>query len=198
MTCEEAVKEFDSKTNKLIWLAENRDLYNSLSIRPKGLPSIASCCFNGKHYENISVFHRTYCDAQIDENILDTKTHLEAVIHFIEKMDIQKLDELLLKGTYSSISKDTFMKQLSGVFGAFYDSGDTVLYSEPGVCKGCQNGCGGFTFFSNNSRNYIEVVIKSEDDKVTDIFECSQFKNDNLVKSMLGKRIKFDPYEAPF
>jgi hypothetical protein len=197
-TCEEAVKEFNSKTNKLIWLAENRDLYNSISIRPKGLPSIASCCLNGIHYENISVFHRTYCDAQIDENILDTKTHLEAVIHFIEKMDIQKLDELLLKGTYSSISKDTFMKQLSGVFDDLNNSGDTVLYSEPGVCQGCQNGCGGFTFFSNNSRNYIEVVIKSEDEKVTDIFECSQFKNDNLVQSMLGKRIKFDPYEAPF
>jgi hypothetical protein len=113
-------------------------------------------------------------------------------------MDIQKLDELLLNNSYSSLSKDTFVKQLSGVFDAFNDSGDTVLYSEPGVCQGCQNGCGGFTFFSNNSRNYIEVVIKSEDDKVTDIFECSQFVNDNLVKSMLGKRIKFDPYEAPF
>ena len=50
------------------------------------------------------------------------------------------------------------------------------------------------------SMNLSNVLknIKSEDDKVTDIFECSQFKNDNLVKSMLGKRIKFDPYEAPF
>jgi len=197
-TCEEAVKEFNSKTNKLIWLAENRELYNSISIRPRGLPSIANCNYHGTHYENISVFHKIYCNAHADENILDTKTHLEAVIHFIEKMDIQKLDELLMNNSYSSISKDTFMKQLSGVFDAFNDSGDTILYSEPGVCKGCQNGCGGFTFFSNKSRNYIEVVIKSEDDKVTDIFECSQFENDNLVKSMLGKRIKFDPYEAPF
>jgi tetratricopeptide (TPR) repeat protein len=197
-TCEESVNDYKTSTDKLAWLAENRALYNSISIRPEGLPSIASCCLNGKHYENISVFHSTYCDAQIDENILDTKTHLEAVIHFIEKMDIKKLDELLLKQSYSSISKAKFMVELKGVFDRFNDSKDTVLYAEPGICQGCNNGCGGFTFLSNKSRNYIDLVIKSEDNIVTDIFECSQFKNDNLVKSMLGKRITFYKNDMPF
>ena len=197
-TCEESVNDYKTSTDKLAWLAENKALYNSISIRPEGLPSIASCCLNGKHYENISVFHEIYCDALSDENILDTKTHLEAVIHFIEKMDIQKLDELLLKQSYSSISKAKFMVELKGVFDRFNDSKDTVLYAEPGICQGCNNGCGGFTFLSNKSRNYIDLVIKSEDNIVTDIFECSQFKNDNLVKSMLGKRITFYKNDMPF
>lgn len=77
-------------------------------------------------------------------------------------------------------------------------NGDTVIYAQSGDYQGCQNGCGGFTFLSNNSRNYIELVIKSENEKVTDLFECSRFQKDNLVKSMLGKRIKFDQHEDPF
>ena len=197
-TCEESLIEYQNTDDIANWLAENRDLYNSISIRPQELPSIASCNFNGKHYGNILAFHRTYCDALFDENILDTKTHLEAIIHFIKKMDIQKLDELLLKERYCSISKDKFMKKLKGVFNSFNESGDTVLYSEPGVCNGCQIGCGGFTFLSNKSRNYMDLIIKSENEIVTDIFECNKFKNDNLVKSMLGKLIKFDPNESPF
>jgi hypothetical protein len=197
-TCEESVNDYNTTTDKLAWLAENRTLYNSISIRPEGLPSIASCCLNGKHYENISEFHEIYCDALSDENILDTKTHLEAVIYFIEKMNIQKLDELLLKQSYSSISKAKFIEELKGVFDRFNDSKDTILYAEPGVCQGCYNGCGGFTFLSNKSRNYIDLIIKSEDSIVTDIFECSQFKNENLVKSMLGKRVNFYKNDMPF
>ena len=120
------------------------------------------------------------------------------IYQFIKKMNIQKLDELLLKQSYSSISKAKFMVELKGVFDRFNDSKDTVLYAEPGICQGCNNGCGGFTFLSNKSRNYIDLVIKSEDNIVTDIFECSQFKNDNLVKSMLGKRITFYKNDMPF
>ena len=197
-TCEDSINDYKTNTDKLKWLAENRDLYNSISIKPQGLPSIASCCLNGKHYENISAFHKLYCDAIFDENILDSKTHLEAVIHFIEKMNIQKLDELLLKQSYSSISKAKFIVELKGVFDRFNETKDTVLYAEPGICQGCHNGCGGFTFLSNKSRNYIDLVIKSEDNIVTDIFECSQFKNDNLVKSMLGKRVNFYKNDMPF
>ncbi len=44
----------------------------------------------------------------------------------------------------------------------------------------------------------MELVIKTENEKVTDFFECTQFKNENLIKSMLGKRIKFDSNEYPF
>ena len=197
-TCEESLNDHKNCNDKLAWLVENRALYNSISIRPKGLPPIASCFFNGKYYENISVFHKTYCETLSDENILDTKTHLEAVIHFIEKMNIQKLDELLLKHRYSSISKDRFIQELKGVFERFNESKDSVLYAEPGICQGCHNGCSGFTFLSNKSRNYIDLVIKSENNIVTDIFECSQFKSDNLVKSMLGKRLSFYKNDMPF
>jgi hypothetical protein len=197
-TCEESIEDFENKNDKLLWLAENRELYNSISIRPEGLPSIASCCLNGKHYENISIFHRLYCNTFTDENILETKTHLEAVIHFIEKMNIQKLDELLLLNRYAGISKSKFLTELKGVFQEFNDAGDTVLYASQGVCKGCKVGCSGYTFLSNKSRNYIDLVIVSENDKVTDIYECNQFKNERYVKSMLGKRIKFYNDDMPF
>jgi hypothetical protein len=197
-TCEMSLESLNNRIDKLAWLAENRALYNSISIRPQGLPSIARCCLHGKHYENIATFHSSYCETFNDENILDTKTHLEAVIHFIEKMNIQKLDELLLKEYYSSKRKGEFMRVLRKIFDAFNASGDTVLYASPGSCKGCRNGGGGYTFLSNKSRNYIDFIIKSENNIVTDIFECSQFKNDNLVKSMLGKRITFYIDEPPF
>lgn len=197
-TCEMSLDSLKASTDKLLWLSENSALYNSISIRPPGVPSIARCCLNGKHYENIADFHTTYCATFTDENILDTKTHLEAVIHFIEKMNIQKLDELLLKEYYSSIPKRKFMEELKIVFKAFNTSGDTVLYANPGICQGCRNGCGGYTFLSNKSRNYIDLIIKSKDNLVTDIFECSQFKNNNLVKSMMAKRIIFYIDEPPF
>ena len=197
-TCEESIQDFENKNDKLLWLAENRELYNSISIRPEGLPSIASCCLNGKHYENISLFHRLYCKTYTDENILETKTHLEAVIHFIEKMNIQKLDELLLEHHYASMRKPKFLNELKGVFQEFKDGGDTVLYASQGVCQGCKVGCPGYTFLSNNSRNYMDLVVVSENDKVTDIYECNQFNNDRYVKSMLGKRIKFYNDDMPF
>lgn len=197
-TCEMSLESLKESTDKLVWLAENRALYNSISNRPEGLPSIARCCLNGKHYENIASFHSAYCETYTDENILDTKMHEEAVIHFIEKMNIQKLDELLLKESYASLPKRKFLEELKIVFDAFNTSGDTVLYANPGICQGCRNGCGGYTFLSNKSRNYIDLIIKSEDNLVTDIFECTRFKNDNLVKSMMGKRIIFYIDEPPF
>jgi hypothetical protein len=87
---------------------------------------------------------------------------------------------------------------MNGVLNSFKVSGDNILFKEPGICRVCQIGCGGFAFIGNNYRNCIELIIRTENDKVADLFDCTQFKNESLTKSMLGKRIEFDPNEFPF
>lgn len=195
-TCDEVLLNFNNVTDHSAWLNEHKPLFNSISIQPKNFPSVANCNYEGKYYQNISDFHTLYKRIEYEE--LELKTHYEAVLYFIRTMNIHKLDEYLIKKTYASMPKTRFFNELKGVFDAFKASGDSILYTEPGVCQGCQIGCGGFIFVGNKSSNYIELIIKTDADKIVDFFECTKFKNDTFVKSMLGKRIEFDPNECPF
>jgi hypothetical protein len=55
--CSIAIQEFNSKTSVDEWVCANMSLFKAISISANGLPSIASCNYQGQHYSNISEFH---------------------------------------------------------------------------------------------------------------------------------------------
>lgn len=58
--CEKAVSDFKILTSVPDWLNQYSDLYDSVSIAPKGLPRITSSHFEGESFENIQLFSRLY------------------------------------------------------------------------------------------------------------------------------------------
>jgi hypothetical protein len=100
-------------------------------------------------------------------------------------MDIKTLRIVLSKETnYQDMGRDKFLDLLEEVFDKFREFGDTKLEFKPGKCNGCYKGCKGVSFFGNNSRNYIDFVVLTEDDDIlgaiTEICECSDFTTFNI------------------
>ena len=58
--CSIAIQEFNSKTSVDEWVWANMSLFTAISIRVDGLPSIASCNYQGQHYRNISEFYELF------------------------------------------------------------------------------------------------------------------------------------------
>ena len=62
--CEEALIEANSVENKSAWLKKFRPLFESISIKPLDLPSIANQNHNGVRYTYIGDFHFAYIKMQ--------------------------------------------------------------------------------------------------------------------------------------
>jgi hypothetical protein len=58
--CEKAVYDFKILTSVPEWLNKYSDLFDSVSIKPKGLPRITSSHFEGESFENIQLFAHLY------------------------------------------------------------------------------------------------------------------------------------------
>ena len=67
--CLIAIQEFNSKASVDEWVWANMSLFKAISINVDGLPSIASCNFQGTHYRYISEFHELFRKSldQIDD-----------------------------------------------------------------------------------------------------------------------------------
>jgi tetratricopeptide (TPR) repeat protein len=187
--CEEALEVESGDIDRDYWIKDNEDLYKTVSIAPEGLPSIANANFNGCKYKNIYDFHCKYVQRKFEKDILSRMTHKDAVEYFISRMDIYALDKILDYREYSDVDKPFFLEKLNSVFDTFKERGNIRLVSTNGICKGCQHGHVGVAFIGDNDDTYIELMILSENDKVTDIFECNDFKFDTYNKKLLGQRL---------
>ena len=58
--CYNAIQEFNSKPLVDEWVWTNMNLFKAISIKVDGLPSIATCNYQGTHYRNISEFHELF------------------------------------------------------------------------------------------------------------------------------------------
>lgn len=58
--CEKAIEDFKILSSVPEWLNQYSDLFNSVSIKPKGLPRITSSHFEGESFENIQLFAHLY------------------------------------------------------------------------------------------------------------------------------------------
>jgi hypothetical protein len=187
--CEEALEVEAGDIDRDFWISDYEDLFKSVSIAPEGLPSIANANFNGCKYKNIYDFHSKYVQRKFEQDILSRMTHKDAVAYFISRMDIYALDKILDYREYADVDKPFFLVKLNSVFDTFKERGNIQLVNTNGVCKGCQQGHVGVAFVGDNDTTYIELMIMSENDKVTDIFECNNFKFDTYNKELLGERL---------
>lgn len=58
--CEKALDDFKILKSVTDWLQHYSDLFNSVSIKPEGLPRITSSHFDGESLENIQLFANLY------------------------------------------------------------------------------------------------------------------------------------------
>jgi hypothetical protein len=54
--CEKAIEDFKILTSVPDWLQQYSDLFDSVSIKPEGLPRITSSHFEEESFENIQLF----------------------------------------------------------------------------------------------------------------------------------------------
>lgn len=128
------------------------------------------------------------------------KTQAEAVIYFLQRLDINMIKIILEDNrTYQNFKKPLFIKKLRNALDEFIQSGDTFLNLYNGVCnaKECNFNCKGYSFVGNNSNNYFDLIIDIKDGVVHDIYECVNFKceNQKLIKK---KCIEIDKSDMPF
>jgi hypothetical protein len=193
--CEEALVELQSYNDISSWIINHKSLYESISIKPEGLPSIGNQNHNGVRYHYIGEFHFTYEQKVYEEGILNYRTQYGAIVYFIERMNINKINELLDPQQYSDKDKPCFIELLNSIFEKFKQDGTTRLYSQVGVCKGCNFGCKGYSFVSELDGSHIDLVLEDSNDRVKDIYDCSNFASGTKAT---GKRLNLDPDNFPF
>ncbi len=136
---------------------------------------------------------------------MDKETHKMAVIHALQQLDIDRVNELLLdQYTYQDIPKADFITHLAALFNSFKNSGDTFLNIQEGFCrKGiCNGGSKGYSFIGNHSNNFIDLLVVVDEVSepgnsiVTDLFECTKF---NTLQTGIVKSTRLDliVYEEP-
>ena len=195
--CEEALIELEN-IHPSVWLETHKDLFESITIKPAGLPAIANQNYMGVSYAYIGMFFETYQKKVFEENILKDRTQYQAIVYFIERMNINKIDELLDYHEYSDKEKSVFIGLLDQAFTKFKNTGNERLYGRKGICKGCNYGCKGFSFIGGNDDSHIELVMEESDDRVKDIYHCNIFSYSE-GKPPSGPRIQlYDDDDLPF
>lgn len=119
----------------------------------------------------------------------------DALVYYMETMDIDKINEVLDNQKYSHKAKPEFIKSLNGVFEVFKDAGNTSLQAVSGVCKGCNFGCKGYSFIGNNDNSHLDLAFEFENDRIKDMCDCSNFATSAGKK---GMRVNLDPDNYPF
>ncbi|WP_354361775.1 hypothetical protein [Pedobacter sp. UYP30] len=97
--------------------------------------------------------------------------------------------------TYQDFPKNIFLYRMQMVFDDFAELGDTNLNSHIGNCNDCNKCDVGLSFIGNRSNSYIDLIIKSTDGQITDIYECPNFKNED---NFLIKKSKHYIDDNPF
>jgi hypothetical protein len=75
--CKEALNEFHKIPYIENWVYQYMGLFKQISINVDGLPSIASCNYQGRHFESIKEFHSFFKRAMevIDDPFEDKYLH---------------------------------------------------------------------------------------------------------------------------
>ena len=136
-----------------------------------------------------------------DDAEISLATQLDAVLYFMQRLDSDML-KLILEDyfTYQDYDKKTFLRKLSYVFDEFHDKGNTYLNVFEGKCNSsvCTNlNCKGFSFVGNKTNHYMDLIIQTKESKVSDIYECYDFQNENYA-ILKKSKIIIDGLNLPF
>lgn len=112
-----------------------------------------------------------------------TKSKFERTIESFEKMDLNMLEVLLDENkAYLNMTKDTFLKKIGDAFDKLKRKGDTVLVAHKGSCGSVEcgnNGCSGYSFIGDKSKDYLDFVIEELDG----LYFCYSFQtNDPTIE----------------
>jgi hypothetical protein len=136
-----------------------------------------------------------------DEGKVPLQTQADAVLYYIERLDNDML-KLILDTDYvnKEFDKKAFINNIANAFVKFSETGNTFLNRYEGKCTSgvCTNSnCTGFSFVGNKTHDFMDLIVKTENDKVIEIFECNQFENENndLLKN---HKVTIDSEAFPF
>ena len=116
---------------------------------------------------------------------LQLNTQSDAVIYFISELDIDMLADLLDDIMYQSLKKLNFIEKLNIAFDKLITQGNSYLTisSDPCSKNKCIENCQCYTFYGNKSNHFLQLIIKSFEGRVEDIYECNYYKNFSQKKS---------------
>jgi len=194
--CESIINEFDVFGDTKEWLNNNKSLYNRFNIQPGNLPAIADCNFEGVKYENISKFHRLYQKLSFEYNILDHKSHEEAIVYFFEQMDSFMMGHYLTEEYYMGLDLVDFFYSLGNAFQELQDRGNNRLYTEIVECSNCK--MKQYFFKGTKDDSYLHLIFKLENGIVKDLIECREAKCDLPQEIDTEKQVFLDTNTPPF
>ena len=136
-----------------------------------------------------------------DEGKVPLQTQADAVLYYIERLDNDML-KLILDEDYlvKEFDKKTFINNIANAFDKFLETGNTFLNRYEGKCTSgvCTNSnCIGFSFIGNKTHDFMDLIVKTENDKVIEIFECNQFENEN-IDLLKNHKVTIDSEAFPF
>ena len=172
--CQSIIEKYDIFTDMFLWQGEHQSLFNQINIQPKGLPGIANSNFEGIKYEYISKFHQLYSKVKYEYNILNEKSHLDVIIHFIEQMNSYMIGHYLDNDTIMNHEDSTFYYFLGMAFDELQNRGNTRLKVIKSNCNNCDPDQ--YFFIGNHDGSYLHLRLKIENDKVSDITECEDLR----------------------
>ena len=123
---------------------------------------------------------------------------LEAIIYFIQKLDLEMV-EMILKDdlTYQDLEKKKFIQILRDGFFEFNEAGDEYLNVYKTSCNSCNKGKLAYLFVGNKSKNYMCFYFDTKNGEIDDMYECNWFKfNKDFVE--LNKKVYLDSPPFPF
>lgn len=129
------------------------------------------------------------------------KTQFDAVMHFIQQMDIEMLNDILDdKLNYEHIEKHMFINMLDTAFNTMKKSGNTFLITPKGSCTNfdCRNRNKGYSFRGDLTGDHIDLVIIESDGVVKKIYECRSIRCDEKNALAFGIKIDLDLDYWPF
>ena len=132
------------------------------------------------------------------------QSHEEAVMYFISQMDIEMINTILDEDrTYQDFEKWYFISKLQKALDKFSEGGDTRLLIFRGHCNSCDcsnKGKSGYLFYGDKTKNYFNLIFELDDNEhVTDLYECEDFKGTTKPKFEICNRILIDDTEGdPF
>ena len=127
-------------------------------------------------------------------------TQAETVLYFFQRLDIDMIKMLLDDAnTYQYFEKKVFLKKLDYVFDDLLQAGNTYLNRYDGFCNSeeCNFKCKGYSFVGNVSNDYVDFIIDVRDNRVFDMYECSQFRCDS-PPYQVKRHLSIDDFELPF
>ena len=123
---------------------------------------------------------------------LNSLSHEQHVMYYLEKMDIKKLNQILDNIEYQNYNKNEFLKLLTIVFNTFKNRGNTKLISSVGKCIACKFGHKAYYLKGDKDGSHLEILIEIKNNRVFDIRECNSFESNTESKIDFKKRIYID------